>query len=147
MNNRVPPHDNELERAVICCLLTEPTLPIVQQLSPEDFYCRAHQCIFGAIRCLYDMHFDPDILMIKAELRKTEKLDEAGGETYIDSLLGIVPSTANADYYADGVKDYSIRRSLLKISASIANSAFDQTSDLQEVLKDAIGELTALGAV
>ena len=150
MNNRVPPHSDDLERAVLCSMLIDDKAAykaIDKQLEPQDFYSRAHQRICEAIQSLYNNGFTfggKDTMMaLKNELKKTDKLDEAGGENYIDGLLTAAPSSANADYYIHCVMDYSLRRRIM-YELSNAQRVHDESLDAMEVLEKTIDSLVEL---
>jgi replicative DNA helicase len=107
---RIPPHNDDAERAVIgATLIDENALVIVQQyLRPDDFYSPRHRKIYEAILTLFTKSTRPDLLTLSGELEKTGKLDEAGGNDYIASLTHAVPSSANAEYYAQVVQNCSL---------------------------------------
>ena len=146
MNDRPPPHDCELENAYLSCILLEPEI-VRSDVKPDDFYSRTNRLIYEVMLRLIGKGIKPDYITIKSEFEKNGDLEVIDGGKYISMLTTFIPSTANIEYYVHGIIDNSKRRSMLRISSTIANNAFDSTSDLHEVLKEAIGELTALGTV
>jgi replicative DNA helicase len=78
----------------------------------------------------------PDIQTVVQELKQLGKLDEAGGASYVSSLTTVIPSSANIDYYAQTVKNYSLKRSLLKAASQIGVSAYDESKEAREVLEE-----------
>jgi replicative DNA helicase len=77
-----------------------------------------------------------DLLTIKGELEKSGKLDEAGGIDYIASLTHVVPSSANADYYAQIVRGCSLRRGLIQAAGIAGSRAYDETIDPKNLLEE-----------
>jgi replicative DNA helicase len=65
---------------------------------------------------------------------------------YIASLTSDVPTTANAVYYADIVRSYSLRRSLLEISGKIQADAFNEAEDIAHLLDESEVRLSDLQA-
>ena len=152
MNEKIksPPHSDDLERAVLCSMLIDDEVvykAVGKQLEPQDFYSRAHQRICEAVQSLYDNGFTfggkDTVMALKDELKKTGKLDEAGGENYIDGLLTAIPSSANTDYYIHGVMDYSLRRRIM-YELSNAQRIYDESLDAMEVLEKTIDSLVEL---
>jgi replicative DNA helicase len=136
--DRIPPHNDDAERAVIGALLIDDNaIGIVRQyLSPEDFYSSRDCKIFEAILALFSMGTRPDLLTLTGELEKTGKLDEAGGIDYIASLTHAVPSSANAEYYSQIVQNESMRRALIRVSGDVGAKAFDETVEPKFLLEE-----------
>jgi replicative DNA helicase len=137
--DKTPPHDDELERAALGSLLqdAEAVSAVIQQhLRPLDFYSRANQRIYEAVLSLDGKGLRADIQTVVQELKQLGKLDEAGGAAYVASLTSVIPSSANIDYYAQSVQNYSLRRSLLRVASSIGVSVYDESKDSREVLEE-----------
>jgi len=138
--NRTPPHDDELEKATLGSILEDSealSAAIQSHLRPEDFYSRANQRIFEAVKSLDDRGgLRPDIQTVVQELKRLGKLDEAGGASYVSGLTTVIPSSANIEYYAQMVKNYSLKRSLLRVASQIGVKAYDESKDSREVLEE-----------
>jgi replicative DNA helicase len=141
--DRIPPHNDDAERAVIgAMLIDDNAIGIVcQYLSPEDFYSSRNRKIFEAILALFGIGTRPDLLTLSGELEKNGKLDEAGGIDYIASLTHAVPSSANAEYYSRIVQNDSMRRALIRISGDIGARAFDEKVEPKILLEETQQEL------
>jgi len=138
IRDKTPPHDDELERATLGSLLEDGeavAAAIQQHLHPDDFYSRANMRIFEAIISLDIKGLRADIQTVVQELKQLGKLEEAGGASYVSSLTTVIPSSANIDYYAQMVKDYSIKRSLLKIASKIGVIVHDESKEAREALE------------
>jgi len=135
---RIPPHNDDAERALIGAMLIDDNAVIIAQqyVRAEDFYSPRHRKIFEAVLNLFHKGTRPDLLTISTELERTGKLDESGGYDYIASLTGAVPSSANAEYYAQVVQTCSLRRGLIRISGEAGARAFDETVDPKLILEE-----------
>jgi len=148
VRDKTPPHDDELEQATLGSLLADNEAvasAIQMHLRPDDFYSRANMRIYEAVMSLDAKSLRPDIQTVVQELKQMGKLDEAGGASYVSSLTTVIPSSANIDYYAQMVKNYSLKRSLLKVASKIGVNAYDESKDSREVLEEvqqSIFELT-----
>jgi replicative DNA helicase len=143
---RIPPHNDDAERAVIGAMLIDESAVLAarQYLTGEDFYSPAHKRIYDAIFALVNAGHKADLLTIKEELEKSGKLDEAGGIDYIASLTHVVPSSANADYYAQIVRGCSLRRGLIQAAGIAGSRAYDETVDPKNLLEEAQQRLFSL---
>ena len=129
IRDKTPPHDDELERACLGSLLEDAeavSVAIQLHLRPDDFYSRANIRIFDAVLSLDKKGLRPDIQTVVQELKHMGKLDEAGGASYVANLTTVIPSSANIEYYAQSVKNYSLKRSLLRAASQIGVSAYDE---------------------
>jgi len=135
---RIPPHNDDAERALIGAMLIDDNAVIIAQqyVRAEDFYSPRHRKIFEAVLTLFHKGTRPDLLTLSTELERTGRLDESGGYDYIASLTGAVPSSANAEYYAQVVQTSSLRRGLIRISGETGAKAFDETVDPKLILEE-----------
>ncbi|MDR1252481.1 MAG: replicative DNA helicase [Treponema sp.] len=137
--DKTPPHDDEVERAALGSLLQDADAvdaAIQQHLAAGDFYSRANQRIFEAVLSLDEKGLRADIQTVVQELKQLGKLDEAGGAAYVSSLTTVIPSSANIDYYAQSVRNYSLRRALLKVASQIGVKVYDESKESREVLEE-----------
>jgi replicative DNA helicase len=140
VRDKTPPHDDELEQAALGSLLADSealSAAIQFHLRPGDFYSRANTRIYEAIMSLDSKGLRPDIQTVVQELKQMGKLDEAGGASYVSSLTTVIPSSANIEYYAQMVKNYSIKRALLTVASEIGVNAYDESKEAVEILEDA----------
>jgi len=148
IRDKTPPHDDELEQATLGSLLADNeavSAAIQMHVRADDFYSRANMRIYEAVLSLDGKGLRPDIQTVVQELKQMGKLDEAGGASYVSSLTTVIPSGANIDYYAQMVKNYSLKRSLLKVASKIGVNAYDESKDSREALEEvqqSIFELT-----
>jgi len=148
VRDKTPPHDDELERAALGSLLADieaVNVAIQMHVRADDFYSRANMRIYESVLSLIGKGLRPDIQTVVQELKLMGKLDEAGGASYVSSLTTVIPSSANIEYYAQMVKNYSVKRSLLKVASKMAVNAYDESKDSSEALEEvqqSIFELT-----
>jgi len=139
MRDKTPPHDDELEQLALGSLLADNeavSSAIQHHLRPNDFYSRANNRIYDAIMALDTRGLRPDIQTVVQELKQMGKLDEAGGASYVSSLTTVIPSSANIDYYAQMVKNYSLKRALLGVASKIGVNAYDESKEANELLEE-----------
>ncbi len=114
---------------------------VIDILSPDTFYKEAHQHIYKAIFTLFQNSQPIDILTVSEQLKKDGQLDVAGGDYYLVHLSQKVASTAHVEHHARIVLERYIKRNLISISGKIEEDAFDETTDVFEVLDGAEAKL------
>lgn len=137
---KIPPQALELEEAVLgACMLEKDTFAQVLEIiqSAECFYVDAHQKIYGAMRSLFDKGTPVDLLTITEELRKTNELEIIGGAYYLTRLTMSVLSSAHVEAHARIVMEKFIQRELIRISGSVISDAYEDSTDVFDLLDKA----------
>ncbi len=140
---KLPPQAVDLEEAVLGALMLEknPVNDVIDVLKPESFYKEAHQKIYGAIMDLFAASEPIDILTVTNKLRSKGELDVVGGPYYISQLTNRVASTAHAETHARIIAQKFIMRELIRISGETIRNAYDETTDVFDLLDRAESEL------
>jgi len=139
MEGRLPPHNLDAEIATLGAILLEPSAVtrVVDYVRAEDFYRSAHGNIYEAVVSLWDRGESIDLITLTDELQKNGTLERVGGAAYISSLTTAVPTSANVEYYAQIVRETSLRRRLIRLAAELTERCFDDTIPTREVLEEA----------
>ncbi|MGY6561790.1 MAG: replicative DNA helicase [Luteibaculaceae bacterium] len=140
---KLPPQALDLEEAVLGALMIDKDAinEAIDILKPEAFYKDAHQKIFAAILELFQKSEPIDILTITNLLRKKAELEFVGGPYYISQLTNRVASAANIQYHARIIAQKHIQRELISSSAEIIKMAYDETTDVFDLLDKAESSL------
>lgn len=140
---KLPPQAVDLEEAVLGALMLEKDAltNVIDILQPKTFYKEAHERIFGAIKRLFEKSEPVDILTVTQELKKTGELELAGGAYYITQLTNRVASAANAEFHARIIVQKFIQRELIRISSETIRDAYEETSDVFDLLDSAESNL------
>jgi replicative DNA helicase len=138
-SHKLPPQNVEAEQSVLGGILieNEAVNKVLEILTPEDFYRDAHRRIFEALITLSERDEPADLITLSNELRKINQLDSAGGTSYLASLIDLVPTAANIEYYAKIVKEKSILRKLIETSTEIITQSYEDREDVEELLDEA----------
>ena len=133
---RKPPAVPEVEMAVLGAMLLElEAIPkAIEILKPECFYDKRHRLIFEAMNALYEANEPIDTVSLYEELKKEGKVEDVGGAAYLSKLSQDISSAANIDYHARVVKEKWILRELISTSMTIANSAYEGSEDVFDLL-------------
>jgi len=133
---RVPPQSIDLEQAVLGAILLEKdaVFEVIDILSPQSFYKEEHRKIFQTILYLSSANKAIDILTVTQELKNRKELEQVGGPLYITQLTSFVASSAHIEYHARIVEQKHIQRELIRVSSEIQNKAFDESTDVSDLL-------------
>lgn len=143
MFGKVPPQAKDLEEAVLGAVMLEKNAfdVVVEILKPECFYVEAHQRIFRAMQGLQQKNSPIDMLTVVEELKFREELDFVGGAFYVTRLTNAVVSSANIETHARIILQKFIQRELIRISGEIIGDAYEDSTDVFDLLDDAEGKL------
>jgi replicative DNA helicase len=143
---KVQPQAIPLEEAVLGALMLDrEALPVVMDiLRPESFYLESHQMIYRASIRLFERSNPVDILTVTEELRKTGELEKAGGAYYLVELTNRIASAANIEYHARIIAQKHIQRELIKVSTNTIRDAYEDTTDVFNLLDEAEKGLFAI---
>jgi len=136
---KLPPQNRDLEEVVIGALMIDKeALPsVLEILSAETFYVDAHQHIFKAMLQLFEHSKPIDMLTVTEELRRMGKLEGIGGPYYLVELTNRVASAANIEYHARILSQKHIQRELIRISNQTIRDAYEDTTDVFDLLDEA----------
>jgi replicative DNA helicase len=136
---KIPPQSRELEEAVLGAVMLERAAfdTVINILKPECFYVESHQHIFRAIVKLNADSKPIDLLTVVEELKAMELLDAVGGPYYISKLTNAVVSAANIEAHSRIVQEKFIQRELIRISSEIITEAYDDSTDVFDLLDSA----------
>ncbi len=143
MFGKVPPQAKELEEAVLGAVMLEKNAfdVVVEILKPECFYVEAHQRIFRTMQGLQQKNSPIDLLTVVEELKFREELELVGGPFYVTKLTNAVVSSANIEFHARIILQKFIQRELIKISSEIIGDAYEDSTDVFQLLDMAEGKL------
>src|SRR4051794_1140957 len=134
--DRTPPQDLVAEQSVLGGMLLskDAIADVVEVLRPGDFYRPAHQTIYDAVLDLYARGEPADAVTVSAALTRNGQLMRAGGATYLHTLISLVPTAANAGYYAVIVAERAVLRRLVTAGTRIVQMGYETASGSDEVV-------------
>ena len=140
---KIPPQAVELEEAVLGAMMIDKKGidDVIDILNPDAFYDSKHQEIYAAIYTLFQNSEPIDILTVSNLLKKNGKLEFVGGDFFLIRLTQKVASSAHIEFHARIILQKFIQRSLISISSEIIENAYDESTDVFDLLDDAEGKL------
>src|SRR5678809_457225 len=140
---KIPPQAKDLEEAVLGAIMLEKNAfdVVIEILKPECFYVDAHQRIYRAMQGLAQKNKPIDILTVSEELKTREELEMVGGPYYVTKLTNAVVSSAHIETHARIILQKFIQRELIRVSGEIIGDAYEDSTDVFDLLDDAESKL------
>ncbi|MEK7610559.1 MAG: replicative DNA helicase [Patescibacteria group bacterium] len=132
---RLPPQDLEVEKALLGCLMIKPDglTDITDVIHPNDFYSQRHNLIFRSMLGLAEGAHPIDIVTLTAALKEKNKLEAAGGGSYLAELLSAAPAAGNLKYYAEILRKKSALRRLIGAADQISELGYNEHEEIDSV--------------
>ena len=140
---RIPPQNTDAEASLLGSILldSDALVRVADKISAVDFYDPAHSAIYQGVMALYEARKPIDVLTLSNELKESNKLDTAGGSSYLADLTNMVPTAAHAEHYAEIVSEKAIRRRLIRASEEINSLGYNEEKKVHTLLESAEQEL------
>ena len=139
MIDRVPPQNVEAEQSVLGAMMIEREAisKVSEIIRPEDFYREAHRLIYNAMMELFNKNEAVDLVTVVEILRRDEKLEVAGGISYVSALANSVPTAANVMYHARIVEEKALLRQLITTATHVAGMGYEANEDVTVIMDKA----------
>ncbi|HTX67156.1 MAG TPA: replicative DNA helicase [Opitutaceae bacterium] len=133
---RTPPHSVEAEEYLLSCCLLDGSDTIARclegKLTPAAFYVPANQVIFDRLLELYQKSPPVALEMLIEDLRTTRQLEAVGGLPYLLQVSARIPTTAQAAYFIEKVRELHLLRELIKVATGTVEQCFNYRGGLEE---------------
>ncbi len=133
------PNNQEAEQSLLSSMFISKNAleKATDTLSEEDFYYDNNRVLFSVLDGLNKKNVPIDMTSVVTELKNNNKLNEAGGISYITEVLNSEAVATNADYYIKKVSDTALLRRLIKASEEIGTLGYESMDDVDEALDEA----------
>ncbi len=140
---KIPPQAVDLEEVVLGAMMIDKkgVDEVIDILHPDVFYKEAHKHIYEAVFKLFENSEPVDLLTVSSQLKKDGRLEGVGGDFYLIKLTQKVASSAHIEFHARIILQKFIQRSLIKISNEIIEEAYDEATDVFDLLDTAESKL------
>ncbi|MFE3452954.1 replicative DNA helicase [Nonomuraea sp. NPDC059194] len=141
---RTPPSNIEAEQSVLGGMLLskDAIADVVEIIRSDDFYRPAHQMIYEVVTDLYGRGEPADAVTVFDELQKRGEMARVGGAAYLHTLTAVVPTAANAGYYAKIVREQAILRRLIEAGTRIVSFGYGgQNEEVDDLVDRAQAEI------
>ena len=132
---RTMPNSLEAEQSLIGSMILDRDAIMIasELLVKEDFYHQQYGVLFEAMVELFNNREPVDLITLQNKLKEMNVPPEISSLEYVKDLVDAVPTSANAKYYAEIVKDKSLLRRMIRTTEDITNDCY-QGSESTEIL-------------
>ena len=142
------PTDLQLEQAILGASIQEKDafVKIADIVNEKTFYYIENKAIYSALSELYSNGEPISSITVVERLKKLNLIDKAKGTSYVLNLVMKVVQPENIIYHARLLKQYEIKRCLIKLCEEIKTEAFKDSSDSFDLLSKIDEELLNLSS-
>ncbi len=135
---RIPPHSTEAEQSVIGSMFLdrEAIIAVTGILESDDFYGKQYAILYDAIVELFEERKPVDSVTIREKLLQKQAPPEVMNEEFIAAVIGSVPTSANARYYANIVHENAVKRRLIRVNETIAAECYKGELEIDDLLSE-----------
>jgi len=135
-DKRILPHNIDAEQSLLGGIIIYKHLPSDIEIRSEWFYRAAHRIIFDAMVEIDSKGQEIDSVTLLETLRARNKLEEAGGGTYLATLLERTPGGSNEALraYARIVREKAIRRSTISVIQGGIHKVTDEDQPIEKTI-------------
>ncbi len=130
------PHSLEAEEYLISCCLLDGADVISRcleaRIRPESFYDPKHAIIFERLLDLYNRQAPVDVSVVAEELKTSRQLDTVGGYAFLTQVSSRIPTTAQAGYFIDKVREQSLLREMIRSATGAVEDCYNFSGGIDE---------------
>lgn len=138
MFGRELPHSLEAEEYLLSCCFIDGTDTVArcleEKLSPRAFFAPANQIIYEKLTELYHRNLPMDVAVLAEELKAEGKLAAVGGFAYLTQVSSRIPTTAQAPYFIERVRDLHVLREIIHAAGGIVEKSFNLSGSVDEFI-------------
>ncbi len=140
---KIPPHSVDAEMALLGSIMIRPDVyhDVSDIIRDESYYSEKHRMIWRGMSELFMKHEPIDLLTLSTRLREKNHLDSIGGASYLTDLINTVPSSTNAENYANIIHKKFIMRKLIEASEHIESLGYAEAEEVESILDSASKKL------
>ena len=145
---RTLPHSIEAEEYLLsCCLLDGSDVVsrcLEARIRPESFYVSAHGVVFEKLLDLYNRQMPIDVSVVAEELKTAKQLDAIGGYAFLTQVSSRIPTTAQAGYFIEKVRELSLLREIIKAGTGAVEDCYNFSGGIDEFVDQVETKLFAV---
>lgn len=130
------PHSLEAEEMLLACCLLD-GVDVVERcirarVGAHSFYETKHGDIFTVILRLFAASRPIDVAVVAEELKTARQLDAIGGYAFLTQVSSRVPTTAQAGYFIEKVREQALLRELIRSATGVVEDCYNFTGGIDE---------------
>lgn len=142
---RTEPHSLEAEEFLLSCCLLDGKDVVARcreaGINIDTWYDHKHGIVFDCICTCVDRGLEPDVSVVAEELKTTKQLDAVGGYAFLTQVSSRIPTTAQAGYFIEKVREQSLLRQIIRAGTSTVEECYNYSGGIDQFLDDVTGKL------
>jgi replicative DNA helicase len=142
------PHSVEAEEYLLSCCLIDGADVVARcleaRIGPESFFVPAHGMVFERLQDLYNRQAPIDVAVLGEELKTAKQLDAVGGYAFLTRISGSIPTTAQAGYFIDRVREQHLLRELIRSATGAVEECYNFTGGIDQFVDQVEQKLFAV---
>ncbi|MFZ1057452.1 MAG: DnaB-like helicase N-terminal domain-containing protein, partial [Opitutaceae bacterium] len=142
------PHSVEAEEYLLSCCLIDGADVVARcleaRITPDSFYVPAHGIIFEKLQDLYSRQVPIDVAVLGEELKTAKQLDSIGGYAFLTRVSGSIPTTAQAGYFIERVREQHLLREIIRSATGAVEECFNFTGGIDEFVDQVEAKIFAV---
>lgn len=142
---REPPHSQEAEEHLLACCLLDGgdviTRALRARISKQAFYSAANGIIWDQLCALHTAGKPVDLVVLAEELKTTGQLDAVGGFAYLAQVTARVPTTMQAPYFIEKVRELAVLRAAITAGHKLIEESYSFTGGLLTFVEEQANRL------
>ncbi|HRJ45892.1 MAG TPA: replicative DNA helicase [Opitutaceae bacterium] len=130
------PHSLDAEEYLLSCCFIDGTETVgrclEEKLSAKAFFAPSNQVIYDKLLDLYQRNLPIDVAVVAEELKAAGQLDVVGGYAYLAQVSSRIPTTAQATYFIERVRDLHVLREIIRAAGGIVERSFQLDGSVDE---------------
>lgn len=135
---RILPHSIEAEENLLsACMLDGADVLsrcLEARIKPESFYDSKHGIIYDCLCCLLKSGKPTDSSAVAEELKTSRQLDQIGGYAFLSQVSSRIPTTAQAAYFIDKVREQALLREIIVAGALSVEECYGFTGEIDKLV-------------
>ncbi len=133
---RTLPHSLEAEEYLLSCCLLDGADVISRcleaRIKPESFYDPKHGIVYEKLLDLYNRQQPVDVSVVAEELKTSRQLDAIGGYAFLAQVSSKIPTTAQATYFIEKVREQALLRDIIRSATSAVEDCYGFSGGIDE---------------
>ncbi|MDP3072224.1 MAG: replicative DNA helicase [Opitutaceae bacterium] len=133
---RTLPHSLEAEEFLLACCLLDGSDVVSRcleaRIRPESFYDSKHGLLYERLLDLYNRQVTIDVSIVAEELKTSRQLDQVGGYAYLAQLSSRIPTTAQATYFIEKVREQALLRDIIRSATGAVEACYGFSGGIDE---------------
>lgn len=145
---RTLPHSLEAEEYLLSTVLLDGAPMVMRciqaRITAEAFYDPKHGLVFASCLRLFAASKPVDASTVAEDLKAARELDAVGGYAFMTQVSGRIPTTAQAEYFIEKVREQALLREMIRTATGVVEDCYGFSGGIEEFAGAVSSKIMAL---